>query len=46
MRNWGSSHWRFPDVREARDYQDPTGMTLAKIHSKGEIDPVETNSSR
>ena len=29
-----------------RGSQDPRGMTLAKISNKGEIEPVETTSSR
>jgi hypothetical protein len=36
MRNWGS-HEKVPDAREARNSQNPTGMTLAEIHYKGEI---------
>jgi hypothetical protein len=42
----GESHWRVSDAREARGSQDPMGMTLAEMHSKVEIEPVETTSSR
>ena len=41
----GSSHQQVPDARKARGSQDPTGMTLAEIPNKGEIEPVETISS-
>lgn len=36
-----ASHLKVSDAREERGSQDPTGMTLAKIHNKGEIEPVE-----
>ena len=41
----GGSHQKVPNAREARGSQDPTGLTLAKIPNKGEIEPVETISS-
>jgi hypothetical protein len=38
------SHQKVSDARKARGYQNPTGMTLAEIHNKGEREPVETIS--
>ena len=45
---WGTgiSHQEVPDTRDPRGFQDPTGITLAKIPNKGEIEPVESISSR
>jgi hypothetical protein len=45
---WGTgySHYKVLEAREVRGSQDPTEITLAKISNKGEIEPVETTSSR
>ena len=40
------SHKKVPDARDPRSSQDPTEKTLAEIPNKGEIEPVETISSR
>jgi hypothetical protein len=42
--NWGS-HQNVLDTSEVKESQDPKG-TLAKIPNKGEIEPVDTPSSR
>jgi hypothetical protein len=37
---------RVQEAREASGSQDPVGMTLVEMHSKHEVEPVETISSR
>jgi hypothetical protein len=40
------SHYKVPDFREVTGSQDPVGLTLVKICSKKEIQPVEITSNK
>jgi hypothetical protein len=40
----GSSNQKVLDGRKSRGFQNPTGMPLAKIPNKGEIEAFETIS--
>ena len=42
-RSWGSQE-KVPDARKAKESQDPMGITLAEMPSKGEREPVGTIS--
>ena len=40
-----AQHWSVRDARELRGIQDLKMFTVAKMHRKGEIEPVDITSS-